>query len=181
MTSDFIVATNLKTLVGLYGLTYKRLADELNMEQSVVFRIVKGQRKVSLKLLDKLAEVFNCNPKDLLDPEFALGVGWQLMFNKDFKVILGRNAEENESLTRYAHPDDHLMTFTELQGPTLLLKGYNPSADILSTAAGLIQQFSKYKSDAPQRMTYWAICEPNNTNDLVAQKLSKDHIDKMYI
>mgnify|MGYP003132805220 FL=1 len=86
MTSDFIVATNLKTLVGLYGLTYKRLADELNMEQSVVFRIVKGQRKVSLKLLDKLAEVFNCNPKDLLDPEFALGVGWQLMFNKDFKV-----------------------------------------------------------------------------------------------
>jgi len=86
MTSDFIVATNLKTLVGLYGLTYKRLAKELNMDYTVVFRLVKGQRRVSFKLLDKLAEVFNCSPKDLLDPDFALDVGWQLICNKNFKV-----------------------------------------------------------------------------------------------
>tara|TARA_R100000995_G_C3408614_1_gene88295 strand:- start:172 stop:480 length:309 start_codon:yes stop_codon:yes gene_type:complete len=86
MTSDYIVAKNLRTLVGLYGLTYKRLAEELNMEQSVVFRIVKGQRKISLKLLDKLAKVFNCDAKDLLESEFALGVGWQLIGGKLFKV-----------------------------------------------------------------------------------------------
>ena len=41
---------------------------------------------ISFKLLDKLAEVFNCSPKDLLDPDFALDVGWQLICNKDFKV-----------------------------------------------------------------------------------------------
>ena len=57
MTSDFIVATNLKTLVGLYGLTYKRLSKELNMDYTVVFRLVKGQRKVSFKLLDKIISV----------------------------------------------------------------------------------------------------------------------------
>ena len=86
MSSSFIVTANLKTLVSLYGLSYKRLAKELNMDYTVVFRLVKGQRKVSFKLLDKLAEVFNCSPKDLLDPDFALGVGWQLVCNRDFKV-----------------------------------------------------------------------------------------------
>jgi len=111
----------------------------------------------------------------------ALKWGRHFRINKDFKIILGRNAEENESLIQYAHPDDYVMTFVERQGPTLLLKGYNPSTDILAIAAGLIQNFSKYKSEPPQRMKYWTVHEPNNTYEIVAQKMNKDHIDKMYI
>ncbi len=111
----------------------------------------------------------------------ALKWGRHFRINKDFKVIVGRNAEENESLLRYAHPDDHIMTLAQHQGPTLLLKGYDPSAEILTVAAGLVQQYSKYKSEPPQKIKYWAIADRNNTQLIDAQKLEEADIKQMYI
>ena len=111
----------------------------------------------------------------------ALKWGRHFRINKDFKVILGRNADENKSLTQYAHPDDYVMTFAENQGPTLILKGYNPSEEILATAAGLIQQFSKYKSESPQKIEYWTVADRNNTHLINAKKLDRALVEKMYI
>ena len=111
----------------------------------------------------------------------ALKWGRHFRINKDFKVILGRNADENASLTQYAHPDDYVMTFAEHQGPTLLLKGYNPSDEILAISAGLIQQFSKYKSESPQIIKYWKIADPNNTHLINAKKLDRELVKEMYI
>jgi len=111
----------------------------------------------------------------------ALKWGRHFRINKDFKAIVGRNAEENESLIHYAHPDDSLMTFAEHQGPTLLLKGYDPPEDILAIAAGLIQQYSKYKSESPQKIKYWAVADRNNTQLIDAQKLEETDVKKMYI
>lgn len=111
----------------------------------------------------------------------ALQWGRHFRISDDFKVILGRNADENESLLRYAHPDDHVMTFAEKQGPTLLLKGYNPSEQIFAIAAGLIQQYSKYKNEPPQKMKFWAVADRNNIQFVDAEKLDRTYIEKIYI
>ncbi len=111
----------------------------------------------------------------------ALQWGRHFRINDNFKVILGRDDSENQSLVRYAHQDDHIMVFAEKKGPLLLLKGYDPSADIFAIAAGLIQQFSKYKNESPQKVQYWPVSDPNNIQHINAQKIDSTHIEKMYI
>ncbi len=111
----------------------------------------------------------------------ALQWGRHFRINADYKAIVGRNAQENESLLHYAHRDDHVMVFAEKAGPTLLLKGNAPSDDILMTAAGLIQQFSKYKNEPPQKVKYWAVADQNVVYTIDAQKLDQAQVEHMYI
>lgn len=113
----------------------------------------------------------------------ALQWGRHFRINDDFKAIVGRDQNENDALLRYAHRDDHVMLFADEQkaGATLLLKGYDPSEDILSTAAALIQQFSKYKDDAPLEAKYWPVSDPNNAHNILARKLDTSQVEKMYI
>jgi len=111
----------------------------------------------------------------------ALQWGRHFRLNRDFKAIVGRNSDENESLLQYAHPDDHVMELAEYAGPTLLLKGHNPSEDILKLAAGLIQQFSKYKNEPSQKAKYWSIVNQNDIKFVHARKLDRTFIDQIYI
>lgn len=113
----------------------------------------------------------------------ALQWGRHFRINDDFKAIVGRDQNENDALLRYAHRDDHVMLFADEQkaGATLVLKGYDPSEDILSTAAALIQQFSKYKDDAPLEAKYWPVSDPNNAHNILARKLDTSQVEKMYI
>jgi len=111
----------------------------------------------------------------------ALQWGRHFRLNDSFKTILGRNADENESLLQYAHPDDTIMTLAEHEGPTLLLKGLNPPRDILEKAAGLIQQFSKFKDEQPQKIKYWSVKNDNNIQFIDAQILDRNFIDTIYI
>tara|TARA_Y100000593_G_scaffold52156_1_gene97979 strand:+ start:223 stop:546 length:324 start_codon:yes stop_codon:yes gene_type:complete len=84
--STFIVRTNIKTIIKSYGITYKKLGEQLKMDQSNVYRYVNGERNISLKLLDKFAKIFNVESKDLLDPRLGLAVGWQLITNGKYKI-----------------------------------------------------------------------------------------------
>jgi len=111
----------------------------------------------------------------------ALQWGRHFRINDDFKAIVGRNADENESLLRYAHRDDHIMQFAQHEGPALLLKGYNPSDEILAMAAGFIQRFSKYKNEPQQKVKYWAVADRNNIQYVDAQKIDNSRVEQMYI
>ncbi len=111
----------------------------------------------------------------------ALQWGRHSRINDEYKAIVGRDAKENESLLHYAHRDDHIMTFADKVGATLLLKGETPSEDVLSTAGGLIQQFSKYKNEPSQKIKYWPVADRNAAQYLDAQKLDTAHVEKMYI
>ena len=113
----------------------------------------------------------------------ALQWGRHFRINDDFKAILGRDEKENESLLRYAHHDDYVMTFAEPEksGPTLLLKGYAPSDGVLSTAAAIIQQFSRYKDDAPMEIKYWPVSNPNDVHHVLACKLNSSEVKQMYL
>ena len=113
----------------------------------------------------------------------ALQWGRHFRINDDFKAIVGRDQYENESLLRYAHRDDTIMLFADKDkmGATLLLKGYGPSKEILSTAAGLIQQFSRYKDAAPMEVNYWPVSDPGNVHCATALKLEALEVQRMYI
>ena len=105
----------------------------------------------------------------------ALKWGRHYRFSETHKCIIGRDRPENESLLRYAHPDDIVIQLEDNRGPTALLKGENPPLDILARTAWLVQRFSKYQHEAPQRLIYWTHSAPNNRQTVWAEKL-KDEI-----
>ena len=111
----------------------------------------------------------------------SLKWGRHFRIDKNFKAILGRNADENQFLLQYTHPQDYVMRFVEKQGPTLLLKGENPTEDIFETAAGLIQEFSKYKNDPPEKIEYWPVAHKNQTQHIHPKKLKRPFVDAMYV
>ena len=107
----------------------------------------------------------------------ALKWGRHFRINKDFKLILGRDAEENSALKAYAHPDDTIMEIVDGLGPTLILKGYNPSPELLVKAAGFIQMFSKHKNAEPIEVHYWLTAQPNDKHLLHAQKINDEIVE----
>ncbi len=111
----------------------------------------------------------------------ALQWGRHFRLNDDFKCILGRDENENKSLIRFAHPDDHLMQLADRLGPTLILKGYNPTQEILSTAAGLIQRFSRYRVGPAQKIKLWSLRDKGNIREVEANVLDESVIAQMQI
>lgn len=111
----------------------------------------------------------------------ALKWGRHFRLSPEFKAILGRDEEENETLIRHAHPDDHVMKMSDDRGPTLILKGYNLAPEILATAAGLIQKFSRLKDQAPVEMNYWQCRNKNDVRRVVARAIDEPEIERIRI
>lgn len=111
----------------------------------------------------------------------ALKWGRHFRVNESIKFILGRDAEENISLIRYAHADDIIMQLPDNLGPTLIIKGNNISADILKTGAGLIQRFSKYKNAPPIDATYWTASNKMDIKTLTANPINDEWIEQFKV
>lgn len=111
----------------------------------------------------------------------ALQWGRHFRLSDDFKCIVGRDEDENESLIRFAHPDDHLMQLSDGLGPTLILKGSNPTRDVLAAAAGLIQRFSRYRGAPAQKIKFWAFRDKGNVKKIEAKILDESVIARMRI
>ncbi len=111
----------------------------------------------------------------------ALQWGRHFRLNDSFKATLGRDEKENESLKRYAHKDDCILEFTDKNGPTLILKGNNPTEDILSTAAGLVQRFSKHKDSKPAEVVCRRLSSENNALHVCAKIPDENRIKAMKV
>ena len=109
----------------------------------------------------------------------ALKWGRHFRFSPEFKMILGRDEEENEALIRHAHPDDHIMQVPDGRGPTLVLKGNGPGDDVLSVAAGLIQKFSRFRDGSAVEMKYWRSRDKNDVRRVVARAIDESEIERM--
>ncbi|MBI3617476.1 MAG: hypothetical protein HY210_04570, partial [Candidatus Omnitrophica bacterium] len=109
----------------------------------------------------------------------ALKWGRHFRLSPEFKVILGRDEEENETLIRHAHPDDRVMQISDNRGPTLILKGNDPGEAVLAAAAGLIQKFSRFKDQAPVEMNYWQCRNKNDVRRVVARVIDESEIERM--
>jgi len=122
--------------------------------------------------------------KDTLDHGYrnfretiALKWGRHFRLNKDFKAVLGRDEEENDVLVRHAYINDYIVQLKNKLGPTLILKGPLPSAEIISLCGGLIQKFSRYKDAAPEEIIYWPKHNKNESYVLVAHPVGDTQID----
>lgn len=109
----------------------------------------------------------------------ALKWGRHFRFSPEFKMILGRDEEENEALIRHAHPDDHIMQVPDGRGPTLVLKGNNPTNEVFATAAGFVQKFSRLKDQSPVEMNYWQSRDKNDVRRVVARVIDESEIERM--
>ena len=111
----------------------------------------------------------------------SLKWGRHFRISKDFKAILGRDEAENQSLKAFAHKDDLILEFIDKQGPTLLLKGYNIDANIIATAAGLLQRFSKYKDEASLEVGYRSVQDMDIVRSVPSRVLTEEEIERMRI
>ena len=107
----------------------------------------------------------------------ALKWGRHFRIDKDFKFILGRDQDENSALKSYAHADDHIIELPDQSGPTLILKGYNPTEELFARAAGFIQMHSKHKNAEPIEAHYWPASQPNNKKFIRAQKINNEMME----
>jgi tRNA U34 2-thiouridine synthase MnmA/TrmU len=126
--------------------------------------------------------------KDTLDHGYknfretvALKWGRHFRINEKFKIVVGRDEEESISLTRYAHPTDHVMHLPSNDGPVALIKGETPDENIFSLAAGLIQRFSKYRDQPPIEVNYWMSQNRNDIKMATAKPVSELEIEAFKI
>lgn len=120
----------------------------------------------------------------------ALKWGRHFRINENFKVILGRDKDENESLIHFAHPEDHIFQLPQNDGPTLILKGYLPKArgqspagdsPLLSLCAGLVQKFSKYKDSDTIDVLYWPASNKTDVRPVSSRKVTETELEAMRI
>lgn len=111
----------------------------------------------------------------------ALKWGRHFRINDRFKATLGRDEEENESLKRYAYQDDYILETVDKRGPTLILKGDNPTEDVLATAAALVQRFSKHRHSEPAEIKYWPAHNKDHTRRVCAKILDDTQVEAMRI
>lgn len=108
----------------------------------------------------------------------SLKWGRHFRLSPEFKCIAGRDKEENESLIRFAHPDDIIMQLPDNLGPTVILKGENPPPEMIALCAGIIQRFSKYKDEAPVTVHYWGARRRNDVQAIIARKPTDKELDR---
>ncbi len=126
--------------------------------------------------------------KDTLDHGYrtfretiSLKWGRHFRYSKDFKLVLGRDEPENESLRSFAHSDDLIFEVENKKGPTLVLKGYDPGPEVLTIAAGLVQRFSSFKDSPEIEVEYWLVKDRTNIRKVRAKKLSDEEIERMKV
>ncbi len=128
----------------------------------------------------RMKDTFQFGYRDFRET-IALKWGRHFRINPDFKVVLGRDEVENDSLMSYAHMDDYILRLPDEAGPTLVLKGSAPSEDVLAVAAGFIQNFSRYKNQPPQQMHCWPVRDKNEMRTVTAKILDAVQIESMRI
>ena len=114
----------------------------------------------------------------------ALKWGRHFRISKDFKAVLGRDEEENTSLRAFAHRDDFIFELPDKRGPTLILKGINPSEEVLKLAAGLVQRFSRRKDEPSIEVEYWPAgerSEHNKIQKIQSRKVADEEIERLQI
>lgn len=101
---------------------------------------------------------FIIRPEDIITSDILLMlVGRQFLLPGGGWLILGRNEQENNKMTRLAGPDDVLFYMVERPGPTAVLRydavHYDTEEDLdkdLAAAAGLVVRYGKkVKTEAP--------------------------------
>ncbi len=111
----------------------------------------------------------------------ALQWGRHFRIGPRYKAILGRNAEENEILPAYAHPEDHILHLKDGRGPTAILKGEDPPPEVLAVTAWLVQRYSRYRGDPEQTLVCRRAGDPSGSFEVRARRIGEEDVARMKI
>lgn len=111
----------------------------------------------------------------------SLKWGRHYRLDPEYKCIAGRDKFENDGLIQFAHPEDIIMQLPDNLGPTIILKGTNPSQNVLQLSAGILQRFSKYKDQAPRDINYWHVRNRNVVQTIQAIKVTDEQLEKLKV
>jgi tRNA-specific 2-thiouridylase len=128
----------------------------------------------------RLKDIFKHGYRDQ-DEIVSLKWGRHFRLNENFKAILGRNEKENDLLIQHAHKEDYILELPDRRGPSLILKGEDPTPEILALAAGLIQRFSRHKEDPSIAVEYRMASHTVIDGIVTSQNLSEEKTGKMKI
>jgi len=139
-----------KKLLGICGRSRKQQLELARQWNAKGFSPPAGgclltDRNFSRRVLDLFQHGYR-NHNDLK----ILQWGRHFRLDAQHKAILGRDEIENQRLIDHVTQGDHILDFTDRNGPTLILQGLQPSPALLSQAAGLIQWFSRYRDQNPK-------------------------------
>lgn len=107
--------------------------------------------------------------------------GRHFRVDRQHKAVLGRDELENQRLIDHVTEGDHILDFTDHNGPTLILSGPHPSAKNLSLAAGLIQYHSRYRNNHPLAVTAIRTGYGPVPRNIIPDILPEERIEKMRI
>lgn len=176
--SGLIDRSKLLRLVGRSRRDQYKLAEEFNI--SSYNQPAGGCLLTDKQFANRMKDVFKYGYRDFRET-IALQWGKHFRVNDRYKIILGRDKDENKALTHYADIDDIIMELADYEAATLILKGADPSEELLAMAAGLIQRFSKYKNDKPLKAIYWKANKRNDLKSIIAKPLEEEIIEEMKI
>jgi len=157
-----------------------QLAKELNITN--YSQPAGGCHLTEKSFASRLNDFFQYDWSDFKNTASLLS-GKHFRINANFKAILGRDESDNEKILQNAKDHDYIMEVAsdEKAGPTLVLKGKDPTEEVLSISSGLIQNFSKYKNEIPLEMKYWQLKSSEKVSIIKAKKLTPIQIKEMYL
>ena len=107
----------------------------------------------------RVEDLFEHVDKPTLNDTELLKVGRHFRINKNSKLIVGRNKDENDVISSLAMPDDLLLEVKDHKGPLALLRGaYDEST--VAFVASIVHRYSDAPKDAECTITI------RNNNDL---------------
>ncbi len=133
-------------------------------------------------------KLFAIRLKDVLKggcPDMAsaavLGLGRYFRLDEVTYVIVGRDAEENEKLIKYAMPEDIILRPVVFPGPVALLRSSAVTEDKIVLAAGLSQFHSKLRGQALLPLACWRSGTPEGKRDVMAGVTHEADVKRMAV
>ncbi len=163
-----------------------------------------GRSRSELQKMGKVLQIKNYTPTGggclLTDKNFArrmkdsfkygyknlaeiVGLKWGRHFriNKNFKIIIGRDENESNKLIDLAENDDIVFELKDFEGPTVVLKGKNPSEEELLIAANLAKRYSKHRNKDNIVIVSWKSSDKKTIKEILATEIPEETLLAFFI
>jgi tRNA-specific 2-thiouridylase len=163
---------------------------------------IRGRsRKPQIALAEKFGITKYPNPAGgclLTDPGFAkkvkdamkhdefsvenlaiLSIGRHFRFSPAARLVVGRDAEENDILLSLVKEDDIIFKLKDYQGPISVLRG-KTDRDMISFAASIASYHTKFRSEKSIAVDYWK-GSSSEKETIPVKPASKDEVERFRI
>lgn len=121
----------------------------------------------------RVKDLFEHVDKPTLNDTELLKTGRHFRINKNMKLVVGRNEDENDIINSLAMSDDLLLEVKDYKGPLALLRGkYDDSS--IALAASIVHRYSDAPKDAECVVT---IKNNSNLNEISVSSINSEQLN----